>query len=123
MRPTTLPCILPYEIRAVPRWASIFLAPGGPSVSLGPMQGLLADPWIRSQIDAAVAPYVGRLPAEEIAWMREQLAETLASEPQAADLLRRARPRAAVEQSGEVTVKPFSEEAAREERVRRDRTG
>lgn len=87
------------------------------------MQGLLADPWIRAQIDAAVEPYVGRLPAEEIAWMREQLAETLATEPGAADLLRRARPRAPVERSGEVVCEPFPEEAVRDERVKRDRTG
>ncbi len=87
------------------------------------MQGLLADPWIRAQIDAAVAPYVGRLPAEEIAWMRERLAETLASEPGAADLLKRARPRAVVEQSGEVLCAPFSEEATGARDLKRDRTG
>jgi hypothetical protein len=65
------------------------------------MDGLLADPWIQAQIDAAVAPYVGRLPAEEIAWMRERLAEALATEKRGQDLVRRARPRV-VERSGEV---------------------
>jgi hypothetical protein len=62
---------------------------------------LLDDPWVAAQVDAAVAPYVGRLPAREVAWMREQLAETLASNDKAAKLLRRAKP-AVVEQSGEV---------------------
>ena len=65
------------------------------------MHPLLADPWIAAQVDAAVAPYVGRLPAAEVAWMRDQLAETLASDERAAKLLRRARP-TVVEQSGEV---------------------
>ncbi len=65
------------------------------------MHPLLDDPWVAAQIDAAVAPYVGRLPAREVAWMREQLAETLASNDKAANLLRRAKP-AVVEQSGEV---------------------
>lgn len=65
------------------------------------MDGLLADPWILAQIDAAVAPYAGRLPAEEIAWMRERLLESLASEPQGRDLVQRARPRV-VDRSGEV---------------------
>ncbi len=65
------------------------------------MHPLLADPWIAARIDAVVAPYVGRLPPDEVAWMREQLAETLASDATAAELLDRARP-AAVEQSGEV---------------------
>jgi hypothetical protein len=62
---------------------------------------LLADPWISAQVDAAVAPYVGRLPAREVAWMRDQLAETLASDPRAAKLLHRSRP-TIVEESGEV---------------------
>jgi hypothetical protein len=62
---------------------------------------LLADPWIAAQIDAAMAPYAGRLPSEEVAWMREQLAETLAESDTAAELLQRAKP-AVVEQSGEV---------------------
>jgi hypothetical protein len=62
---------------------------------------LLDDPWVRARIDEAVAPYVGRLSAGEIAWMREQLAETLASDDTAAKLLHRARP-TVVEESGEM---------------------
>ena len=65
------------------------------------MHPLLDDPWVSAQIDAAVAPYVGRLSAGEVAWMREQLAETLAEGGKAEALLRRAQP-AVVEQSGEV---------------------
>ncbi len=66
------------------------------------MHPLLADPWIAARIDAAVAPYVGRLPPDQVAWMREQLAETLASDETGKELLARAKP-ALVEQSGEVT--------------------
>jgi hypothetical protein len=62
---------------------------------------LLADPWIAARVDAAVAPYVGRLPASEVSWMRDQLAEVLASDDEAAKLLHRARP-TVVEKSGEV---------------------
>lgn len=70
------------------------------------MQGLdtdplAPDPWIEAQIDAAVAPYVGRLPAAEIAWMRDRLAEALMTERRGQELVRRARPRV-VERSGEV---------------------
>lgn len=65
------------------------------------MLGPLADPWIQAQLDAAVAPYVGRLPAEEIAWMRERLSEALATERRGTELVRRAKPRF-VEKSGEV---------------------
>lgn len=75
------------------------------------MHPLLADPWIAAQVDAAVAPYQGRLPASELAWMRDQLAETLASNERAAKLVRRTRP-TVVEESGEVrrtaTVTPIA---------------
>src|SRR3954469_22069849 len=65
----------------------------------------LYDPWLTGQIDAAVAPYEGRLSADEIAWMRAQLAEVLAGDPGAAALVRRARP-VSVEESGEVRRGP-----------------
>ncbi len=70
-------------------------------LDLLPMLGPLADPWIQAQLDAAVAPYVGRLPAEEIAWMRERLSEALATERRGTELVRRAKPRH-VEKSGEL---------------------
>lgn len=66
------------------------------------MHPLLADPWIAAKIEAAVAPYAGRLPPEELAWMRDQLAETLSSDERAAKLLRRVRPPELLE-SGEVS--------------------
>lgn len=69
----------------------------------------MADPpddlWFLAQIDAAVAPYEGRLSAAEIAWMRAQLAEVLASDSTASTLVRRARP-VTVEESGEVRRDP-----------------
>jgi hypothetical protein len=66
-----------------------------------PNHPVLADPWTREQIEAAVAPYVHLLSAEQLAWMREQLAETLATDEHAAKVLRRARPHL-VEESGEL---------------------
>ncbi len=65
------------------------------------MHPLLEDPWIAAQIEAAIAPYAGRLSEEELAWMRDQLAETMASDEKAALLLRRARP-VMISESGEV---------------------
>ena len=65
------------------------------------MHPLLADPWIAAHVDAAVAPYRGRLPPAEVAWMRDQLAETLSSNERATKLVRRARP-TIVAESGEV---------------------
>ena len=73
---------------------------GGPVYPRG-VHTLLADPWVAAQVDAAVAPYVGRLSAREVAWMRDQLAETLASDGRAAKLVGRTRP-ITVAQSGEV---------------------
>jgi hypothetical protein len=65
------------------------------------MRLLASDPWIANQIDEIVAPYVGRLPAGDLAWLREQLVETLAADDRAAALLKAARPRH-VDESGEV---------------------
>lgn len=65
------------------------------------MHPLLSDPWIAAHVEAAVAPYVGRLSAGEIAWMREQLAETIAGDERAQRLARRARS-VVVNESGEV---------------------
>lgn len=74
-----------------------------PSLIVDLVNPLLADAWIAAQIDAAVAPYRGRLPEAEIAWMREQLAEVLASDERAARVLRRAHPRP-VDESGVVAT-------------------
>lgn len=66
------------------------------------MLGRVDHPWVQAELDAAIAPYKGRIPDEELAWMREQLASALAMETRGADLLRRAVPRAPVQKSGEV---------------------
>ena len=63
--------------------------------------GPLSDPWIQAEVDKALAPYAGRLPASELAWMRERLLDSLSLEDKGVDLVRRARPRY-VEESGEV---------------------
>ncbi|MBK8251935.1 MAG: hypothetical protein IPK82_04630 [Polyangiaceae bacterium] len=67
--------------------------------SVSRMGGVPPDPWLESQLEAAMAPYVGRLPAEELDWMRERLIETLMSEAKGIDLVRKARPRVVL-QSG-----------------------
>lgn len=67
------------------------------------MHPLLADPWVAARIDAAVAPYRGLLSKDDLAFVRDELAERLSSDEHAALALRRARPRH-VEQSGEAFV-------------------
>ena len=66
------------------------------------MRLLVSDPWIAAQIDEVVAPYVGRLPARDIAWIRDQLAETLIADEHAARLLKAAHPHNNVDESGEI---------------------
>ena len=75
------------------------------------MRLIVSDPWIAAQIDEVVAPYIGRLPAREVAWIREQLLHTLASDETAALLLKGARPRE-VDQSGELECEPGVDEAS-----------
>ena len=72
------------------------------------MHVLLADPWVSRQIDQALKPYAGRMSGTELGWMREQLAELLASDEHAALLVRRAHPRL-VEQSGEIGFEPIAD--------------
>lgn len=79
------------------------------------MQGIAGDPWVLAQIEAAVRPYLGRLAEEEIEWMKERLRESLLEEAAGRDWVRRARPREAVEQSGEMAFEPFTEEELRGE--------
>jgi hypothetical protein len=67
------------------------------------MHPLLADPWVAARIDAAVAPYRGLLPIEDLDFLRDELAERLVSDEHAARVLRRAAPRH-VEQSGEAFI-------------------
>jgi hypothetical protein len=61
---------------------------------------LLDDPFVAAEIDAALSAYAKQLDAEQLAWAREQLAELLASQPAARELLDAAHPRQ-VDESGE----------------------
>jgi hypothetical protein len=67
------------------------------------MHPLLADPWVATRIEAAVAPYRGLISDEDLAFMRETLADLLATDEHAARILRRAKPRH-VDQSGEAFI-------------------
>jgi hypothetical protein len=63
---------------------------------------LLDDPFVAQEIDAALQPYAHALSAAELAWMRDQLAETLANDPDARRVLDAAHPRNEdVDESGE----------------------
>jgi len=62
---------------------------------------LRSDPFVAAEIEAAVAPFVGRIPAGDIEWMREQLALILRDDPAARAALDGAHPRAEVDESGE----------------------
>lgn len=70
-------------------------------LTISAMNPLLTESWVAAQIDAAVAPYRGRLSEAQVEWMREQLAEVLARDESAARLLARALPRQ-VDESGVV---------------------
>jgi hypothetical protein len=85
------------------------------------MDSLLSDPWVAAQIERALAPYAGRVSAEELEWMREQLVATLREDEGAAQLLRRAHPRV-VEESGEARP-PGSPESDDAPGGRRGRAG
>ncbi|MDI3287890.1 hypothetical protein [Polyangium sp. 15x6] len=91
------------------------------------MHPLLADPWVAARIDAAVAPYRDLLPSADLDFLRDELAERLATDEHAARLLRRAAPRH-VEQSGEAFVGAAFEgedepETRRASDIRSRRTG
>lgn len=68
------------------------------------MHPLLNDPWIKARIDAAVAPYMNLVSRDDLAFMRDELAELLVQDERAARALRRARPREDVDASGEAFV-------------------
>jgi hypothetical protein len=61
---------------------------------------LLDDAFVLAQIERALEPFIGRLDADELSWMREQLARTMVEDEQARALLLGAHPRT-VETSGE----------------------
>jgi hypothetical protein len=68
------------------------------------MHPLLDDPWIAARIDSAVAPYRDLVSPDDIAFMRDELAELLVRDIHAARALRRAKPRENVDASGEAFV-------------------
>jgi hypothetical protein len=68
------------------------------------MNPLLDDPWIKARIDAAVAPYRNIVSPDDLAFLRDELAEVLVRDERAARALRRARPRDDVDASGEAYV-------------------
>ena len=74
------------------------------------MHPLLKDPWVAAQIDAATAPYRRLWTEDQLRAFREQMAETLASHPKAARLLRLAHP-GIVDQSSEVAIENEDEAA------------
>jgi len=57
--------------------------------------------FVEAEVDAVLAGYRGRLPAAELAWMREQLVGQLEDDRNFAELARAAYPRE-VDQSGEI---------------------
>jgi hypothetical protein len=63
---------------------------------------LRSDPWVVEKVQKAVSKWEGTLRAEELAWMREQLFETLANDPRATRIMRVAHPKIA-DESGAVT--------------------
>ena len=57
--------------------------------------------WLETQLDEAIAPYVGKLSSDDLAWMREQLLDRLRSDGSLGLLAHRAQPRT-VDESGEI---------------------
>ena len=86
-------------------------APGGAADHEDP-DAFLDDPateaLIAAHIDRAVAPYQRLLSAAAIVEMREQLRLVLMTDPVALDLLRRLKPRAALDDSDKVDVRGFN---------------
>jgi len=66
-----------------------------------------ARAFLEAEVDAALAPYRASMPAEQLAWVREQLLEGAVDADGLAALVRAAVPRA-VDDSGEVfySLKP-----------------
>jgi hypothetical protein len=68
------------------------------------------DPMVAVQIERAIEPYRALLTPDMLAAFREQLECALMTDPVAQDLLRRLRPRPAVQASGEATIGAVAEE-------------
>ncbi|MBI4702875.1 MAG: hypothetical protein HY744_17295 [Deltaproteobacteria bacterium] len=83
---------------------------------------LLEDPFVAAQLEAAIAPYRGKLPLADLEWMREQLALLLDEDPAARAALAGAYPRQ-VDESGERVRPGKREPVARAGRERKRRAG
>lgn len=68
------------------------------------MHPLLDDPWIKARIESALAPYRDLVSPDDLAFMRDELAELLVRDTHAARTLRRAMPRENIDASGEAFV-------------------
>ncbi|MBK8259621.1 MAG: hypothetical protein IPK82_44065 [Polyangiaceae bacterium] len=62
------------------------------------------DDFLEAEVQRALAPYRGRVSAQELAALEEVVRDTLANDPVAVNLLRAARPRAVPQQSDQVPV-------------------
>ena len=71
------------------------------------MNGL--EPWLSEMIEEGLAPHRGVVSDEELAWMREEMIERLATDPELARLARDARPRVPTEESGQAVQKDVLE--------------
>jgi hypothetical protein len=49
--------------------------------------------FLEARVDDAIAPYLGSLPAADLAWMRAQILESVRSDPSMRELARAAAPR------------------------------
>lgn len=76
------------------------------------------DPFLEEILDGAMAAYVGRMPAEQLATMRRVLREEMREDATAMRLVSAARPRAAPKQSGDVPAEGAATAAAAAEPAR-----
>ncbi|MBN4059105.1 hypothetical protein JYT22_00465 [Endomicrobium sp. AH-315-J14] len=60
---------------------------------------LRSDPFVAAEIEVAIAPYLGKVPEEELEFMRDELARLLEDDPEARLALDGAYPRE-VDESG-----------------------
>ncbi len=76
-------------------------AEGAPLAPKPPTLDEEEEAFLAAQVEAAVAPYVGKLSPADLSWMRERMLESIREDPDMRMLAQAARPRVA-DQSGEV---------------------
>jgi hypothetical protein len=79
------------------------------------MNGL--EPWLSEMIEEGLAPHRGVVSPEELDWMRQEMIERLAADPDLARLARDARPRIPTEESGQAVQKDVLEGLTDEQRA------